>query len=125
MHDVRLQPIYDSQKPEGAKEAEPGLRILVDRLWPRGVSKEAAALDHWLKEVAPSHGLRKWFAHRQERWGEFRRRYDAELADDPARRAAFEQLRELAADEPVVLLYATKAPAHHAQHLAERLRAED
>lgn len=63
---------------------EDGRRVLVDRLWPRGVSKEHARLDAWLKEVAPSGELRKWFGHDPARWNEFRARYLAELEDRPA-----------------------------------------
>ena len=61
-----------------------GFRVLVDRLWPRGVSKEAARVDVWLKEVAPSTGLRKWFDHDPAKWAEFRERYRRELKDAPA-----------------------------------------
>jgi uncharacterized protein YeaO (DUF488 family) len=63
--------------------AEDGTRILVDRLWPRGVSKEKAALDRWMKEIAPSTELRKWFAHDPKRWEEFRRRYAEEMREHP------------------------------------------
>ncbi|MCC3279019.1 DUF488 family protein [Arthrobacter sp. zg-Y40] len=72
---VRIRRIYEP--PDG------GFRVLVDRLWPRGVSKEKASLDEWLKDVAPSTGLRKWFGHRPERWEGFVQRYRAELADNP------------------------------------------
>ena len=60
-------------------DSSDGIRILVERLWPRGVTKTAAALDHWFKDIAPSPELRNWFAHRQERWSEFQKRYRAEL----------------------------------------------
>ena len=66
---VKVKRAYD---PPSAKD---GKRILVDRLWPRGISKEKAALDHWMNEIAPSTELRKWFAHDPKRWNEFRRRY--------------------------------------------------
>ena len=71
---IRLKRIYD--KPAAAD----GYRVLVDRVWPRGVSKEAARLDAWLKEIAPSTALRKWFGHDPRRWREFKRRYGKELA---------------------------------------------
>jgi uncharacterized protein YeaO (DUF488 family) len=70
---VRLKRIY--LKPE----ASDGCRILVDRLWPRGLTRSKAKLDHWLRDIAPSNGLRKWYAHDPKRWPEFKRRYAAEL----------------------------------------------
>ena len=75
---IRIKRAYD------APARGDGKRILVERLWPRGVRKEALALDAWRKEVAPSAELRKWFGHRVERWEEFRRRYRRELAANPA-----------------------------------------
>src|SRR4051812_34767219 len=83
-------------------------RILVDRLWPRGVSKERAALDEWCKQVAPSPELRKWYAHDPERFPEFRRRYLAELAGGE-QAAALAHLRDLARERPLLLLTASKA----------------
>lgn len=80
-----------------------GKRILVDRLWPRGVSKEHAALDEWMKEIAPSDALREWFGHEPERWPEFQRRYKAELHEHAAE---VEQLRALAKAHTVTLVYA-------------------
>ena len=91
-------------------EASDGLRILVDRLWPRGVSKQKAALDDWMKEIAPSTALREWFGHEPSRWAEFQRRYKAELkqnADDLAR------LRALARKQVVTLVYAARDEAHN------------
>jgi uncharacterized protein YeaO (DUF488 family) len=84
-----------------------GARFLVERLWPRGVSKEAARLDGWLKEAAPSEGLRKWYGHDPAKWPEFRRRYLAELARDPE---ALEPLREAARQGPVTLVFAARDP---------------
>lgn len=81
--------------------------MLVDRLWPRGVSREAGGIDEWLKDVAPSAGLRKWFGHNPERWQEFRRRYLAELREEPAR-SALDHLRRLAKEGPLTLVYAAK-----------------
>lgn len=87
--------------------AEPGdgARVLVDRLWPRGVSKEKAALTQWLREVAPSDELRRWFDHRPERWDEFRRKYSGELAAAPE---TWRPLRELTGKGPVTLLFAAR-----------------
>jgi uncharacterized protein YeaO (DUF488 family) len=70
---VKIKRVYDP------RERGDGERILVDRLWPRGLSRRAAAVDEWMKDLGPSHELRKWFGHRPERWSEFRRRYRAEL----------------------------------------------
>lgn len=86
-----------------------GVRILVDRLWPRGVSKTDAALDDWMKDIAPSAELRKWFGHDPERWPEFRRRYKAELRDHPDELA---HLRSLAKKKTVTLVYS----AHDEEH---------
>jgi uncharacterized protein YeaO (DUF488 family) len=91
-------------------EASDGTRVLVERLWPRGLSKERAHVDVWLKEIAPSHELRKWYAHDPARFAEFRRRYEAELASEPAR-SALAELRELASREHVTLVFA----AHDAE----------
>lgn len=82
-------------------------RVLVDRLWPRGVAKDAAALDEWAKDVAPSDELRRWYAHDPAKFDEFRTRYRAELRRAPAR-TAVEHLRDLARARRVLLLTATK-----------------
>lgn len=86
-----------------------GYRILIDRLWPRGVSKEKAALDEWVKEIAPSAGLRKWFGHDPERWTEFQRRYRTELQQHGE---LLGRIRELARAGHVTLVYS----AHDEQH---------
>jgi uncharacterized protein YeaO (DUF488 family) len=89
---------------------EDGTRILVDRLWPRGLKKEAARIDHWIKEIAPSTTLRKWFGHDPDRWSEFRRRYKSEL-----RRHGEElkQIRKLAREGPVTLVYSARDELHN------------
>jgi uncharacterized protein YeaO (DUF488 family) len=84
-----------------------GLRVLVDRVWPRGLRKEDARLDEWCKDVAPSTDLRKWYGHDPQRFDEFAGRYRDELAE-PARATALEHLRGLAKQRPLVLLTATK-----------------
>ena len=86
-----------------------GQRVLVDRLWPRGLKKESAQLDAWLKDLAPSDALRKWFGHEAAKWTEFRRRYFEELEDQGE---ALDELRGLAAKGTVTLLYA----AHDTEH---------
>lgn len=101
---IRTKRIYDPPAPDD------GYRVLVDRIWPRGVSKERAALDVWLKDVAPSTELRTWFGHEDERYLEFRGRYFAELEGG----TALEQLRDLAQTHPVItLLYGAKNETHN------------
>lgn len=80
-----------------------GCRILIDRLWPRGISKENAKIDHWLKDIAPSQELRQWFGHDPQKWGEFKRRYHKELLKSPG---AVQWLKVKATKERVTLLYA-------------------
>ncbi len=87
-----------------------GRRYLIDRLWPRGVKKEAAALDDWLKDAAPSDDLRRWFGHDPDRWAEFRRRYRAELDDNPD---GWRPLREAAQQGDVPLVYGARDEEHN------------
>jgi len=87
-----------------------GKRILVERLWPRGMNKEALAADAWLKDIAPSTELRKWFDHRVERWEEFRRRYREELKANPD---AWEPLRDMGRRGTVTLLYSAHDTLHN------------
>ncbi|HEY7430600.1 MAG TPA: DUF488 family protein [Streptosporangiaceae bacterium] len=113
---VRIRRVYDAAAPDD------GPRVLVDRLWPRGLSKDAAALDEWIKAVAPSDELRRWYGHDPARFGEFSRRYARELAE-PERSQALAHLRELAGAGPVTLLTATRDIEHsQAAVLAEHLR---
>ncbi|GAA4405770.1 DUF488 domain-containing protein [Quisquiliibacterium transsilvanicum] len=101
---VRLKRAYE------AAESSDGLRVLVDRLWPRGVTREDAALDLWLKELAPSTGLRKWFGHDPARWPEFQRRYGEEVLGHPE---AFEHLCDLARTQRVTLVFSAKDEDHN------------
>jgi uncharacterized protein YeaO (DUF488 family) len=94
----------------GPAEPGDGVRILIDRLWPRGVKKSDAAIDRWLREIAPSAELRRWFGHRPERWREFRRRYRAELWRHPA---LLEEIRSAARADPVTLVYTAHDKAHN------------
>lgn len=87
-----------------------GRRILVERLWPRGMTKERLAADAWLKEVAPSTKLRKWFDHRVERWAEFQRRYRRELGDNPD---SWEPILDAAGERTVTLLYSAHDTVHN------------
>jgi uncharacterized protein YeaO (DUF488 family) len=113
---VQIRRIYDDPIPED------GTRVLVDRIWPRGVSKERAHLDEWCKQIAPSTELRKWYGHDHARFDEFTRRYRAELTD-PERAAALAHLRELAGNEMLTLLTATKnIDISEAAVLAELIR---
>ena len=98
---VQIRRVYDPPQPDD------GRRVLVDRLWPRGLSKERARLDDWCREIAPSTELRKWYGHDPDRYAEFTRRYHAELGD-PERAAALAHLRELAGRGRLTLLTATK-----------------
>jgi uncharacterized protein YeaO (DUF488 family) len=96
-----------------------GTRVLVDRLWPRGLKKTDAHLDQWMKDVAPSPQLRQWFAHKPERFAEFERRYRAELTKN----AAVAELRKLGRSKPVTLLYGARDPQiNHAVVLSSFLR---
>ncbi len=101
---IRLKRAYEKPSPAD------GTRILVDRLWPRGISREKAALDGWMKEIAPSTELRKWFAHDPKRWEEFRRRYSEELRAHPER---LEELRSFARKGTLTLVYAAHDEAHN------------
>ena len=106
---------------EPAAKAD-GFRLLVDRLWPRGISKEKAALDDWMKEAAPSTKLRQWFGHDPKRWAEFKRRYAAELDKKPELIA---EIRALAAKRRVTLLYSTRdTDRNQAVALAEYLEGK-
>lgn len=96
---------YDGAQPGG------GYRVLVDRLWPRGVSKSKAAIDEWAKDVAPSDGLRRWYGHEPEKFTEFARRYRAELKAAPAK-TVLTSLRATAKSKPVVLVTATRDVEH-------------
>ncbi|PAP95043.1 DUF488 domain-containing protein [Mesorhizobium wenxiniae] len=87
-----------------------GTRVLVDRLWPRGLKKTDAAIDRWAKELAPSTDLRKWFGHDPARWEEFRRRYSEEIRQH---REEFDRLRDLARKGPVTLVYAAHDETHN------------
>ncbi|HEU4630998.1 MAG TPA: DUF488 family protein [Gemmatimonadaceae bacterium] len=112
---LRLKRAYEPAAPSD------GYRILVDRLWPRGLSRQKAAIDEWMKEIAPSTELRQWFAHDPEKWPEFQRRYRAELRPhaDLVRRIA-----ERAAHGPVTLVFGARDEAHNdAVVLAALVRA--
>lgn len=101
---IRLKRAYEQPVPAD------GTRILIDRLWPRGVTKAAAALDQWVKDIAPSTALRKWFGHDPARWEEFRSRYIAEIREHPD---ALRNLRDQARQGPITLVYSAHDEAHN------------
>jgi uncharacterized protein YeaO (DUF488 family) len=116
--EVRVRRVYDPPSPQD------GARVLVDRIWPRGLRTDAARLDEWAKDAAPSTGLRKWYGHDPARFGEFRRRYLDELSGR-AQRKELGRLRALAADRPLTLLTATKhVELSQAAVLAQILRQD-
>ena len=99
-----MKPILIKRVYEDASEAD-GYRILVDRIWPRGISKERAKLDEWVKVVAPSTELRKWFDHQEERFPEFTKRYKTELLQQ---KEALDLIKKIATQEQVTLVYSAK-----------------
>jgi uncharacterized protein YeaO (DUF488 family) len=113
---VRVRRVYDAPEPAD------GTRVLVDRLWPRGLAKARADIDEWCKDIAPSTELRKWYGHDPARFDEFSRRYQAELKE-PQPAQALAHLRALAKGKPLTLLTATKEPEiSEAAVLAELVR---
>ncbi|MEX0770463.1 MAG: DUF488 domain-containing protein [Balneolaceae bacterium] len=112
-HNFQIKRIYEEPADDD------GYRVLVDRLWPRGVSKEAAQLDEWMKEITPSPEPRKWFDHDPDKFEEFKKRYEHELAEKPE---PVEKLLDIAENQNVTLLYAAKDETHnHAIVLKEFL----
>jgi len=109
---IRLKRAYEAPSPVD------GMRILVERLWPRGLSKEKADVDVWLKEVAPSTELRRWFGHDAARWEEFRHRYGDELRERPEE---LQRLRSLVAAGPVTFVYGSRDQAHNAATVLKEL----
>jgi uncharacterized protein YeaO (DUF488 family) len=101
---VRIKRAYLPPAPED------GARVLVDRLWPRGVGKSKAAIDRWMKDLAPSTELRRWFGHDPSRWDEFRRRYEAELS---RKSDQLEELRALARSGPLTLVFGARDELHN------------
>jgi uncharacterized protein YeaO (DUF488 family) len=101
---VKLKRAYE------APAAEDGVRILVDRLWPRGIAKKEAALSLWMKEIAPSTELRKWFGHDPDRWNEFRKRYASEITRNSL---LLDQLRSLALEGSITLIYSAHDENHN------------
>ena len=98
---IQIKRIYEPPSPED------GVRILVERLWPRGLSKDKATVDYWMKDIAPSHELRKWYHHGEGSWQAFRQRYWDELRSHPE---GLEELRKILAENQVTFVYAARDP---------------
>lgn len=109
---IKVKRVYDEPS------SDDGVRVLVDRLWPRGLSKESARIDLWLKDVAPSNELRKWFNHDASKWEEFKRRYFKELENNKAVNELINLLRDR---RTITLLYSAKSPYNNATALKEYL----
>lgn len=103
---LKVKRIYE------ARQNDDGIRILVDRLWPRGLSSAKAGIDEWMKELSPSDKLRQWFAHKTENWLEFRQRYMEELAN-PQKVEALERIARLSLNSNVTLVYAARDSEHN------------
>lgn len=112
MKTIRIKRAYDPAS------AEDGFRILVDRLWPRGLTKEKAAVDLWLKEIAPSTELRKWFDHDATKWEQFKSKYSKELSENPAN---LEIIRDHLKKQSITLLYAARDTAHNEAILLQEI----
>lgn len=110
---IKLKRAYEPPAPDD------GTRILIDRLWPRGVKKADAAIDEWMKDIAPSTGLRKWFGHDPARWQEFRRRYQSEIRQHPDE---FDRLRTLAQHGRITLVFSAHDEAHNDAVVLKDLR---
>jgi len=108
----KVKRIYDAPDPSD------GYRVLVDRIWPRGVSKEKARIDLWMNQIAPSDALRRWFGHDPERWEEFRKRYSEELQKETA---LANQLKQLEKQHGTVTLVFSARDEHHNQAIALRV----
>lgn len=110
---VKLKRIYEKA------EKDDGYRVLVDRLWPRGISKERAALDLWLKDIAPSTELRQWFGHDPEKWVSFQEKYRAEIM---ANKEVFNQLKDIVKKhKDVTILYGAKDEVHNEAQVIKEL----
>lgn len=104
---LRIKRAYEEPAPDD------GRRVLIDRLWPRGIKKEKLALDAWAKELAPSTELRKWFDHEPSRWDAFRQRYAAELAARPEALQTLDELRQHARKDVLTLIYSARDEVHN------------
>lgn len=106
-HEIEIERVY------GAPADGRGARVLIDRLWPRGLRKDSLRLDAWMRELGPSDGLRKWFGHQPERWPEFRRRYRDELRGGAPQLELLDELAGLARKGPLTLFYSARDEEHN------------
>ncbi|MCL4126023.1 UNVERIFIED_CONTAM: hypothetical protein GTU68_060309 [Idotea baltica] len=113
---IAIKRVYDGADPDD------GYRILVDRLWPRGISKDVAAIDEWLKELAPSADLRKWFDHRSERFEEFEAKYLVELKSV---KSELDRVRFIAAEKQVTLVYGARDLLHNQAVVLRNVLAQE
>lgn len=104
---IKIKRIYEPTK------ASDGFRILIDRLWPRGLSKEKAKIDLWLKEIAPSNELRKWFNHEPKKWKKFKERYKDELLHNEEAKAVMDELKKIIAKKRIVTLLFSASDEEH------------
>jgi uncharacterized protein YeaO (DUF488 family) len=113
---IQLKRVYDEPS------RVDGLRVLVDRLWPRGLTKERAAVDLWLKDVAPSTELRKWFGHDPARWGQFQARYGKELRE---KKQILQSLRAMSKEQTVTLVYGARDREHNEALVLKTILEQD
>jgi len=112
---IKVNRIYEAKN-------ESGIRILTDRVWPRGISKEEANLNYWLKNVAPTSELRKWFNHDPKLYGAFKEKYKKELRENDSQKEAFEELKDIVNNNSnVLLLYAAKDTEHNQANILKEL----
>lgn len=113
---IQIQRIYE-------KPLKEGVRVLVDRVWPRGISKDQANLDHWLKNIAPTSELRKWFNHDPQLYAAFKEKYEKELRENEEQQEAFNELQDIIADskQDVILLYGAKDEQHNQAIVLQQL----
>lgn len=117
MYEIKLQRIYSGERVDGK-------RILVDRVWPRGISKVNAAIDLWLKEIGPTTELRKWFGHVPERFADFRTRYIVELRENATQKAALETLFSEVKEQDVTLLFGARDEQYNQAVILKELLLE-
>ena len=111
---LRTKRVYEKKEPGDGK------RILVDRLWPRGLTREEAAIDEWVKDLAPSDGLRRWFGHELEKWPEFQRRYTEELLS-PDKVKLLDKVAQMAREGRITIVYAAKDTEHNNAKVLEEI----
>ncbi|MDU0462511.1 DUF488 domain-containing protein [Staphylococcus ureilyticus] len=113
---IQIQRIYE-------KPLKEGVRVLVDRVWPRGISKDQANLDHWLKNIAPTSELRKWFNHDPQLYAAFKEKYEKELRENEEQQEAFSELQDIIANskQDVILLYGAKDEQHNQAIVLQQL----